>query len=927
MKAGFLHKCGICFTGTLILFLMQIGGVHASHIVGGDLQYRCLGNNQFEISLTLRRDCINGNPNAQFDNPAHVGIFNSAGVLMTQLAINGVLQMRLRNNDTLNEIITKDCGITGGNVCVHTTTYIEVVTLPIIPGGYILAYQRCCRNFTINNIIDPATSGATYTLEIKEEAMRLCNKSPRLGAYPPIYICGGTAIDFDLHAQDEEGDSVVYKLCTPYLGASQAMPLPTTPSNPPYALVQFSNPYSLTNMIGGLPPLEIGQSNGRMTGFAEPVIAQYLIAYCIEEYRNGVLLSVLRRDFQVNVRICSSAPKAEFKTDFTACSLPVEIQCTDQSVDNFSTLRSWRWTLDDGSNVQSSIQKNPKFTVNKEGNVRIKLIIESESGCSDTIQKELNIRLLKPEARFNTEYTACMLPIQLKCNDRSVNPGSNFQSWSWIINDGFNNQTSTLQNPTFNINKEGSLRVILIVANVEGCRDTLIEEIEIKLKKPKADFKSEYLSCKLPTDLRLTDLSTDNFSNIQTWNWNISDGFLNLISNDRNPIFNIQKEGTYRSQLIVESASGCRDTIKREIVIKIDKPEFESQKDTICRFDTLQIKGRFPGNYTYEWNPSTDLSCSNCPNPKAYPKNSTQYILTSKGNQCERYDTINIIVKTCIINPCDIFLLEKCLPNGMIELSVVDAAGKLVDPGIMKHELFWNVMASSTHSQYAIQNQNPIILFNGDDFSLTSKYYSWPPKTPQTYENANICTQRLRKKLDLSCAGPCKDLEFILSSCEDDYDKNRNLQFPKEICESVCSDECNFIVALFEKEGQLVNPSLYEISWSTGGAGAFVHMMQPYYNTLSVKVKKGDCVWRGKYIKSCTQYNKIFIEEELVERNLINANSNSMESLFTHSNAKVYNLSGQEVAANFNQFLNLAHGIYLVSYLKDEETIFFKINR
>ncbi|NOT36140.1 MAG: hypothetical protein HOP11_02050 [Saprospiraceae bacterium] len=910
-----------------IVFLIISGNnLKASHIVGGDIQYRCLQGNRYEISLTLRRDCINGNPGAQFDNPAHVGIFNSDGVLQTQLGVNGVLRMSLLNNDTLNEVLTKDCGIIGGDVCVHTTTYIEIITLPIIPGGYILAYQRCCRNMTINNIISPEASGATYTLEIKEEAMKICNSSPKLGAFPPIYICGGNSIDFDLRATDSEGDSIVYKLCTPYVGASQAIPLPTTPSNPPYTFVQFKPSYDLNNMIGGVPPLQINSSSGRMIGFAEPVIAQYLIAYCIEEYRKGVLLSVLRRDFQINVRICSSAPEAEFKIEHAVCKLPVDIQCTDLSKDAFSSIQSWRWLVDDGVNIQNSTFQNPVFSINKEGIVKIRLVVESESGCSDTIQKELNIKIQKPNADFKTEFKACSFPILIQCTDLSTDTNSTIVSRSWVLNDGTSNQTSTLANPSFIINKEGTVRIILIVTNAAGCKDTMLTFENIKIQKPIADFKSEYASCKFPVNLKFTDLSVDNTSTIQSWNWNISDGVSNINSTIQNPNFTITKEGIIRAQLIITSASGCLDTIRKEIIIKILKPTFESIVDTICRNDTLEIKGDFPGTYIYEWTPATDLSCSDCPNPKAFPKVSTQYILRSIGVNCERLDTITVIVKSCIIDPCEIFIEKKCLPNGMIEVKVVDSNGKLVNPATFKHELFWNILASPTHPQYTLKNQNPIVLFSGDEFSLTSNHFSWHPKDPQTYENAKICTQRIKSKIELKCSGPCVDLEFILSSCEDDYDKSKNLLFPSEICESVCSDECNFIVALFETDGKLVNPSLYDIQWSTGGKGSFVHMMQPYYNTLSVVVKKDDCIWRGKYIKSCQQYSKLNSEEELIVRNIKEGNLNYIENLFKiHKELRVYNLSGLEVSSSFEGFMLLRQGIYLLSFIKNEEVNFIKI--
>ena len=118
-------------------------------------------------------------------------------------------------------------------------------------------------------------------------------------------------------AIDEEGDSLVYNLCNPYLGADQTRPAPSPPSSPPYASVSFKPPYNFLDMIGGNPALAINPKTGIMTGFAVPIIAQYLIAYCVEEYRDGKLLSILRRDFQINVRICNSVPKAVSYTHLT----------------------------------------------------------------------------------------------------------------------------------------------------------------------------------------------------------------------------------------------------------------------------------------------------------------------------------------------------------------------------------------------------------------------------------------------------------------------------------------------------------------------------------------------------------------------------------------------------------------------------------
>src|SRR5258708_36220353 len=52
----------------------------STHIVGGILNYRYLGNNQYELTLTVYRDCLHGVP--PFDFPASIGIFDTANHLV-----------------------------------------------------------------------------------------------------------------------------------------------------------------------------------------------------------------------------------------------------------------------------------------------------------------------------------------------------------------------------------------------------------------------------------------------------------------------------------------------------------------------------------------------------------------------------------------------------------------------------------------------------------------------------------------------------------------------------------------------------------------------------------------------------------------------------------------------------------------------------
>ncbi|MDQ3017582.1 MAG: hypothetical protein M3R25_12800, partial [Bacteroidota bacterium] len=212
---------------TILFFAPQ--DVQASHIVGGDLTYRCLGNNMYLIRLTVRRDCFFGDPDAFFDDPASIGFYDGvSGQFLSFLGTSGLL-IPYNTTDTLNETLISDCSVVSGDVCVHTTTYVSTIFLPFRATGYTMAYQRCCRNITLNNIEDPTDTGMTLIADLSALAQQECNSSPQFGDYAPIYTCVNKPILYDHSADDPEGDSLVYSLCTPYSGATETSPRPQPP--------------------------------------------------------------------------------------------------------------------------------------------------------------------------------------------------------------------------------------------------------------------------------------------------------------------------------------------------------------------------------------------------------------------------------------------------------------------------------------------------------------------------------------------------------------------------------------------------------------------------------------------------------------------------------------------------------------------------
>ncbi len=464
-----------------ILFFLfaSIYSAKATHIVGGEITYTCLGDNQYEIILTVFRDCINGNPNAYFDNPASIGIFGEDNDLITSVGNNGQLLIELMNDDTLDPVLTNPCLVVPPNVCVHTSTYRSIVDLPFRSGGYQLAYQRCCRNQTIVNIIEPLASGATYGVTITEEALLECNSSAKFRDWPPLYICVNEPIFFDQSAVDIDNDSIVYQLCAPLLGASPDFPLPQPPNPPPYNIVNWiSPPYGVENMLngfGGGAPLAIDPNTGLLTGLPN-TIGQFVVGICLEEFRNGEIISTTRRDFQYNVGVCGETVSSFFTP---------EVVCNDQltvSFDNQSAnADQFLWFFNDPLNPgASSTMEEPVYAYGDTGTYQIMLIAEPGNTCVDTFFQTISVQRPSITADVEVVFGDCNNGQEILITDLSIDEVGQVASWEWVL--FLNNiplDTLTEQNPVFQITSSGIYRLRLTVISSTGCTSSTEETINI----------------------------------------------------------------------------------------------------------------------------------------------------------------------------------------------------------------------------------------------------------------------------------------------------------------------------------------------------------------------------------------------------------------------------------------------------------------
>jgi hypothetical protein len=269
--------------------------LNASHVIGAELSYECMGAYTYKITLNMYRDCSPGS--TPLDNPVRISVFtggpSSSYMSFLEIPYQGSIILPSTAADT-NWVPTP-------YLCVEVATYSITTTLSSSPSGYIFAYQRCCRSASILNVLDPTSTGSTIFENVPPSD--LCNNSPSFNLYPPVALCVNRPMVFDCSATDIDEDSLVYHICSPYQGASSVDPQPLITSTPPFEPIDFASPYNSSYQIAGAPALTIDPISGIAT-ITPTALGDFVIGIGCDEYRNGILIGSHIRDFRFAVTSC-----------------------------------------------------------------------------------------------------------------------------------------------------------------------------------------------------------------------------------------------------------------------------------------------------------------------------------------------------------------------------------------------------------------------------------------------------------------------------------------------------------------------------------------------------------------------------------------------------------------------------------------------
>jgi gliding motility-associated-like protein len=644
----------------ILFLLLQSLYSSATHIVGGQLNYEYLGHGDwYKITLTVFRDCYYGIP--KYDNPASIGIFDG----VTNVRID-TLNMRTADSITIPLLLTDPCLVIPPDVCVSRAVYVDSVQLPFLASGYILAYQRCCRNNTIANIVMPESTGATYSCFISAQALQLRNSSAVFKNFPTPLICNNKAINFDHSALDKDGDRLVYKLCTPFEGASSSNPIPQPPNPPPYLPVVWNSPYSLSNVMGGVP-LAVNPTTGLLTGTPN-TIGQFVVGVCVEEYRNNVLISTSRRDFQYNVGRCGRQYVAAFFNPDVYCD-GLTVKLNNESI--AATKFAWDFGIT-GITTDTSTLFSPTYTFPDTGCYNIRLIAQPDKPCRDSTTSRLCLRDATIYADFDLKYKSCNDTLRIEYIDKSVDTLFQVQSWRWTwTGGGFSNQ----QNPDIILPNAGTYTINLEVTSTNGCKKTLSKTIDV------AKFSGV-------RDRMIKICRGDSVALNPTGNPALQYAWSPALTLDdatkANPIARpTALSTTYETTFINYSLDTCTLTQKITVETNAYPPLLDAKatrKKIFLGQDTEVFLEPILGGTTYTWLPSPTLNnITDTRQTIAPTQNTTLIAQATDAFGCRTTDTVQIEIVTPVCTGDFVFIPNAFSPNGDRENDVLYVRSQVSD--------------------------------------------------------------------------------------------------------------------------------------------------------------------------------------------------------------------------------------------------------
>lgn len=275
-----------------------------------------------------------------------------------------------------------------------------------------------------------------------------------------------------------------------------------------------------------------------------------------------------------------AVPKADYDANnFTTYCTPFEAKFTNNSY----FFNSSYWTLGPGKGT--STQTNPTTYYTTTGKYDIKLVVTSPGGCKDSVTNTLTVYNPGDGTIKYTPLLGCRpLPVSFE----AFSPMK--ANYVWDFGDG--NVIDTTVNKISHIyDNLGSFVPRIILKQPEGCLVPLVGDETVEIIGAKAMFRvNKNLFC--DSGFVFIKDSTIHRDPVTKYTWDFGDG---TSSNEiASQTHEYTSPGIYNVSLVVNTQTGCADTLVYKSVKVVESPSISLRGDSIiCANDYIEYTGLF----------------------------------------------------------------------------------------------------------------------------------------------------------------------------------------------------------------------------------------------------------------------------------------------------------------------------------------------